>query len=169
LQEKSQENLVELLERLRQGKLTTREIYHFIQKCGEQNFREARPDIERLLKSDIPELRFVSLKVLTRYWDLMEFWSVAKDVLENDPDEECRFRAASDLAYLKRDTGDKITLSVLARVVRNEQENSIVRQSAYAAMTEIIHYDPREQFRLAVKDRNLIEDVDWSLVDSYLC
>ena len=168
MERKSREELEGLLESLRRDALSPHEIYHAIQAFGEMNFQEARPEVERFLKSEDAELRFVALKVLTRYWHLAEHWQTARDVLEHDPDEECRFRAASALADLKRNTQDRFTLRVLAHVVRNEQENPIVREEAYAAMKAILDFDPREQFQIASRGLDWEKGVDWKMVDSYL-
>ncbi len=72
--EKSQEELEQLLDALRQGKLKGHEIYRAVQAFGENNFQVARPEVEALLQSDDFELRFVALKVLTGYWHLAEHW-----------------------------------------------------------------------------------------------
>lgn len=164
----SREELFRRLEAIRKGTLSKREIYRAIQAFGEMNFQEARPEVERLLHHEEPELRHVALKVLTRYWRLPEHWKTAREVLEHDPDAECRIRAATDLGSLKMNTQDKATLAVLAQVVQNQQEDFIVRASAYAAMKAVLHYDPREQFHLAAHSLDFEHEVDWELVNSYL-
>ena len=168
MEELNREELFHRLEAIRRGTLSKRELYRSIQAFGETDFQVARPEVERFLQSEEPELRFVALKVLTRYWRLPEHWKTARDVLEHDPDEECRFRAASDLGSLKMNTKDRETLSVLAHVARNEQEKPVVREAAYAAMKAVLHYDPQEQLQLAAHSLNLEKDVDWEMVDSYL-
>ena len=168
MEKKSREELASLLEALRHDKMSAREVYHAIQAFGELNFQEAQSEVERFLKSEDPELRFIALKVLTRYWHLEKHWKTAQDVLEHDPDEDCRFRAAHALAGLRRNTQDRSTLKVLARVVRNEQEKRVVREAAYAAMREIIHYNPREQLHIASRGFDLAKEIDWKMVDSYL-
>jgi len=168
MEKKNREELVSLLKALRHGALSPRETYRAIQAFGEMNFQEARPEVEGFLKSEDPELRFVSLKVLTRYWHLDEYWETAREILEHDPDGDCRFRAAHALADLKRNTQDRQTLQVLARVVRNKQEEPVVRESAYAAMKAILHFDPREQFHTATLRFDLDKEADWEMVDSYL-
>lgn len=168
MEEKSREELVGLLQALRRYTLSSREIYHAIQAFGEANFQEARPEVEQLLQNEDPELRFVALKVLACYWNLNEHWQTARWVLEHDADEDCRFRAATALSCLKRDTQDSQTLKVLAHVVQNEQEKLVVRESAYAAMKAILHHDPREQFHIASRGFDLAQEVDWKLVDKYL-
>jgi hypothetical protein len=164
---KSQEELEQLLAALRKGKLVGREIYRAVQAFGENNYQAARPEVESLLKSDDPELRFVSLKVLTRYWHLSEHWETAYSVMLHDPDEDCRFRAAHDLGSLERNTQDTRTLKVLAQVVCNDQENLIVREAAYAAMRGVLYYDPREQFHMATRKFDLAKEADWDMVRKY--
>lgn len=166
--ERSREELLCLLETLRFGKLSNHDIYDAIQAFGEMNFREAHPVVEHFLKSEDSELRSVALKVLTLYWHLNEYWEMACQTLLRDPDGDCRLGAAHALAYLKRDTEDRATLTVLARVVRNKQEEPIVRQAAYAAMRAVLHYNPREQWPMAIKELDFTKDIDWQFVDSYL-
>lgn len=160
--------LVLQLQDLQQGKIPAREIYHTIHEFGRMGFLEARPVVERFLTSEDPQLRAIALEVLVRHWRLAEHWDTARRFLEQDPDEDCRMRGASMLETLKRNTQDRRTLAVLARVVRNEHERPIVREAAYAAMRGILHYDPREQFQLAAKGIDLARGVDWQMVDAYL-
>ncbi|SRR6266446_324899 len=153
--EKSQEELEQLLDALRQGKLKGHEIYRAVQAFGENNFQVARPEVEALLQSDDFELRFVALKVLTGYWHLAEHWETAYQVLLHDPEVECRFRAATDLGSLKRNTQDARTLNVLAHIVCNEQEELV------------LHYDPKEQWHIASRKFDLATGVDWEMVKRY--
>jgi hypothetical protein len=165
--EKNQEELKRKLNALRQGKLEGREVYRAVQDFGENNFQAARSEVEALLESDVPDLRFVALKVLTRYWRLMEHWETACAVLLHDPEVECRFRAASDLGSLMMNTQDTRTLKVLAQVVCNEQEEDVVREEAYAAMKAILQYDPHEQFHIASRSFDLAKEADWEMVKRY--
>lgn len=148
MEQKSWEELISLIVALRHNTLSMREIYHAIQTFGEMNFQEARPEVEQFLTSEDPELRFVALKVLTRYWHLDEHWETARKILLHDPDEDCRFRAADAIADLRRNSQDRQTLKLLAHVVHNEQEKAVVRAAAYAAMKAVLHFDPHEQFTL---------------------
>jgi hypothetical protein len=43
-----------------------------------------------------------------------------------------------------------------------------VRESAYAAMKEIVQYNPREQLFIASLQFHFEHDVDWRFVDSYV-
>ncbi len=164
----SRDELERRLADLRRGALPPSETYHTIHQFGRAHFLEARPDVERFLTDDDPELRYIALEVLTTHWRLPEHWETARHFLEQDPFDGNRILGASALESLKQDTRDRPTLAVLARVVRNEQERRMVREAAYIAMQGIIHYDPRAQFNLSATGVNLAHDVDWALVDSYL-
>src|SRR5205807_6384504 len=104
----------------------------------------------------------------TRHWNLAEHWETARRFLERDPDTDCRLMGASALEALKQNTRDTRTLGVLARVVRNEQEQGIVRRASYRAMLGVLRHDPREQFELASQGDDLPAVVDWTMVDQYL-
>jgi hypothetical protein len=164
----NREQLVRWLVDIRQNKLNARELYHAIHELGRAEFLEARPEVERLLSSEDPELRYVALEVVTRHWRLAEHWNTAKRFLELDADTDCRMIGASALETLKRNTQDRRTLEVLARVVRNNQEKQIVREAAYAAMLGILGANPREHVRMASRGIDLERDVKWEMVDSYL-
>ncbi len=164
----TQEELEGWLENLRQGKLSSPEMYHAIHEFGRAGFEAARPDIERLLTSDDPELRYIALETLTRHFRLAEHYETAKQFLEHDPDVDCRMMGASALKGFKRNTHDRRTLGILARVVRNDKETPIVRKAAYAAMLGVRHYNMQEQLRYVTKRIDLEHEVDWAMVDSYL-
>ena len=164
---KNREELKQLLNALRQGKLKGHEVNRAVQTFGENSFQEARPEVESLLTSDDFELRFVALKVLTAYWRLAEHWETARLVLLHDPEVECRFRAAENLGSLEQDTQDVRTLSILAHVVCNEQEDPIVREASYAAMLKVIRYDSQEQWRIAFNRGDFTTLVDWEMVKHY--
>jgi len=163
----TKEKYSDLVEDLRQGKISSSEMYQTIHEIGRENVREARPLVEHFLTNEDAQLRSIALEVLTNHWRLSAYWQTAKDFLEHDPDEDCRMRGASALQALKMNTQHRPTLAVLARVVRNEREETIVREAAYAAMKGVLHYDPREQFKLASRGTNLSQEVDWKMVDSY--
>jgi hypothetical protein len=160
--------LLHQMRNLQQGKMSSHEMYHTIHEFGREDFLEARPVVESFLTHEDAQLRYIALEVLTNHWRLAEHWQTARDFLEHDPDEDCRRRGASSLALLKMNTKDRSTLAILARVVSNGREDKIVRIAAYAAMKGVIHFDPREQFKMASRGLNLSQDVDWGMVESYL-
>ena len=162
------EQLAARLEDLRKGKIAKNKLYHVIHEFGKQHFIEARQEVEHFLKSDDASLRAISLEVLAGHWEITEYCEMAWHILVTDVDEECRFRAASIIGAWKRNTQDKQSLLRLARVVRNDQEDKVVRESAYAAMKAIVQYNPREQIFIASPKFNFEQDVDWRFINSYL-
>jgi hypothetical protein len=160
--------LTHLLDDVRLHRLDDRALYKAIYQFGRQGFVQARPTVETFLTHENPDLRYIALEVLTRHWHLEQHWETARRFLEQDDDTQCRMMGASALAVLRRNSQDTRTLQVLARVVRDNSEKVGVREATYAAMREIIQYDPREQLRLSGRDLDLERDIDWNMVDSYL-
>jgi uncharacterized protein YjbI with pentapeptide repeats len=162
------DELFQQMHKLQQGKMSSREMYHTIHEFGREDFLQARPVVERFLTHDDAQLRYIALEVLTNHWRLAEHWQTARDFLEHDPDDDCRRMGASSLEALKMNTKDRPTLEVLARVVCNEQEDGMVRVSAYTAMHGVIHFNPREHFKMTCKWTSLLREIDWDMVKSYL-
>lgn len=157
-----------LLQQIRRNELQGRQLYRAVHEFGKTGFIKARKDIEDLLMSEDPEIRYISLEVLTRHWQIVEHWETARRFLEEDGDTDCRIMGASALETLKRGQRDYTTLNVLAHVVANSQEKHIVREAAYAAMLGVLHPDPQEQARMAIRGIDLEHDVDWNLIKSHL-
>jgi hypothetical protein len=164
----TKDELLQQMLDLQQGKIPRNDIYHTIHEFGRENFREARPVVESFLTHENEQFRYIALEVLTNHWRLAEHWQTARDFLEHDSDDDCRRMGASSLEALKMNTKDRPTLEVLARVVCNEQEGKMVRVSAYTAMHGVIHFNPREHFKMTCKWLNLFEEIDWDMVKSYL-
>jgi HEAT repeat protein len=164
-----QEELKQALVDLRQGREPAMGLFDAIHAFGEQQVVEAVPVIHPYLQSDDPDIRYITLHVLTMHFRLAEYTDTALEMLEHDPDETCRRWAAAGLLSLKADTQDRRVLAALARVVANEHEERIVRLAAYSAMRGIMHYDSNEQLALASDAAFDIErDVDWNFVRSFL-
>lgn len=153
---------------LQAGTLPPEDTYHVVHEFGEHNFREAFPVVEPLLHSSDPQLRAVALEVIAGHWRMSGYWDTIVTRLTEDPDIDCRFRAASLIGALKRNTGDSATLHLLAQVVSNTAEHHLVRKAAYGAMLSIIHYVPLEVFRARSPRFDLDRDADWEMVKRYV-
>ncbi len=162
----SRDELQRQLQKLEAGTLTESEAYSTLHELGRAHLVEARPVVERYLHNDDPELRKIALEVLTRHWRLQDHWQTARQFLEHDPDIECRMMGAAALDVLKRNTRDRATLEVLARVVRDERERPLVREAAYAAMQAVLHYEPKQQLTMASRGVDL-NAIDWTVVNAY--
>ena len=165
--DKQIDKLKQKLEDIRRG-LEPSDGYYAIHEFGDENFIEARPEVEHFLTSDDPRLRYIALHVLTQHFGLQEYWGTALTFLRHDPDEDCRRMAASSLASLKRNTKDTKTLEALARSVSNKSEDEDVRIRAYTAMREVLDFDGREQMRIVGPEFDLERDADWQMIHSYI-
>lgn len=159
--------LKKALEDIKDGRRPPKGLFDTIHEFGDEEFTEAAPIIEKFLTNADPRLRYISLHVLTMHFRLQKYWKVAVQMLENDPDEDCRIMAISALRSLKRNTSDRETLTILVRLIRDEQEQKYVRESAYRAMRGIIAYNNVEQLNMATGDFDWDKDVDWDMVNSY--
>ncbi|HEX4208110.1 MAG TPA: HEAT repeat domain-containing protein [Ktedonobacteraceae bacterium] len=139
-----------------------------IHEFGEERFTEALPEITSYLTSTNERLRYMALHVLTYHFQLKDYKYAAVNMLQHDPDEECRQQAASGLGVLMKNTGDHESLHALAQAMHNEEEDDLLHLSAYRSMRRIVHDDRKEQNELDY-DRFVASDiVDWEFVDSYL-
>jgi hypothetical protein len=96
------------------------------------------------------------------------YWDTIVRRLTEDPDIDCRFRAAILMGAIKRNTGDPEALHLLAQVVSTTSEDPSVRALAYGAMLSILHYPPLDVFRTSGPRFDLDRDVDWEMVRQYL-
>lgn len=127
---------------------------------GKGHFLEARPEIEKFLSSDDPEMRKTALLVLVFGFGLYDYLDTARQFLEHDPDVHVRMIGASALGTIMRNTSNEHTLALLASVVRNDKEDTFVRRTAYAEMRSVLQDNPREHFTLATSRLHFPEDVD---------
>ncbi len=163
-----QDELERAFRALQGGILPPEETYHVVHEFGRHNFQNAFPVVEPLLRSRAPQLRAVALEVIAGHWRMPGYWDTICRRLTEDPDVECRFRAASLIGSIKRDTGDQGALHLLAQVVSNTAEHHLVRASAYGAMLQILHYPSMEVFRTSGGKFDPDRDADWELVRRYL-
>lgn len=124
--------------------------------------------MEPLLHSSNPQLRAVALEVIAGHWEMPGYWDMIVRRLTEDPDVDCRFRAATLIGSLKRNTGDQEALHLLAQVVSKSAEHHLVRTSAYGAMLSIIHYVPMDVFRARAPRFDRERDAAWEMVQRYL-
>lgn len=157
-----------VLEEFHAGKINKSKLYSTIHLFGQADLIEARPDVERFLTNERPDLRSIALHVLTLHFKLQEHWQTAVDFLLYDPDISCRSKGASALEWLKRNTRDSRTLSILASVATNKNEEIGVRGDAYTAMRGIFSYDNEEQLHIIDHNFNLERDADWEFVRTCL-
>jgi Anticodon binding domain len=120
-----------------QKELDAQDLYLVVQMFAEFLYIQARTFVERYIQDPRDEIRQVAIKAITWYWKLPEYWQVAVDSLTQDEELLNQFRAASNLAQMKRGTSDLLTLGTLAYVVNDSEQDSEVRFHAYQAMRQI--------------------------------
>lgn len=151
---------------IRKGGRPRKGLVNAIHNFGEERYMDALPEIKKYITSTNATLRYIALHVLTFHYELAEYAPVALNMMQHDPDEECRLMAISGLGSLRRGTGDPQALKVLAALVTNENESSLAREKAYAALREIVTTDRQEQRRLA-GERVKLDHMDWDFVRRY--
>ncbi len=159
-----------LLELLQKQELPTDVLPHAIVLVAKHRDAEriarAKPILRTYLDHPAPLVRKEAIWALGRWWKFSEFEEKFQEILVRDPDEECRWTAASSLGSIREGTKDAATLKLLATVVLNEGEHGIVRSSAYGAILTVLG-GPRASEALRMHDFiEKIPDVDWDLVRS---
>ena len=151
---------------LERGEIPDSAAYTAIHLLGEASCLEARDAIEGYLESPEFDLRGIALNVLTLHWGLAEHADTALRFLRDDEDEDNRSLAATSLGVLFEGTRDDDRLRQLAPAVRNEEEDAMVRQSAYTAMLQILGV-PADERPPSTRFMDLANDVDWDLVSRW--
>ena len=150
------------LEDYRAGKFDASHYDMLIMGWGKSRLLEARPDIESFLHSPDDDLRKSALYALTTYFGLQDYWPTALQFLLYDPDFLVRSEGAYALAWLKKNTGDRGTLSVLASVVCDPYDDETVREDAYRSM-RIVAFGESKPLGLSFC---LERDADWDFVNA---
>jgi hypothetical protein len=151
------------LAKLRSGSIPEDAIYSVLHQFGESSFFEAKRDIEKYLRHDDPQLRYIALNVLTLHWKCSTHRETCVQFVLNDDDSENRRLGTSGLAALLEGTRDAEALRVLLQVFHNESEEWHVRDSAYSAILYILGRPVNEQ-PVASRKLDYSRDVRWELV-----
>src|SRR5579883_2004082 len=137
-QEREKHNpLVQQLEDYRAGKLNPSYYRSMIMDWGKTGMLEARPDIEPFLHHPDPFIRSNALHALAIYFRLQDYWPTAVHFMLYDPHFIARREGALALGWLKNNTQDRRTLSILASVVSDPYDNEDTRDYAYDAMQRV--------------------------------
>jgi hypothetical protein len=171
-----QRDLSRRIEELNTGTLRDPEdVHHTIQQAGKYHREEALPGIIRELRtSPVVDIRTAALMVLLGELGLTQeeqqpYWDDACHFVEADQDFHERSVGLIALGTIKRGTYDRQTLEILAPFVADENENEILRRSAYASMLAVIGRSRMEAFTVGSAERfSFPGQVDWTMVRSYL-
>jgi HEAT repeat protein len=147
--------------------LSSDDTYTALFELGSAQVLDAIPVIERFLTHANPDFRRLALQSLVFDYHLQRHWETARQMLHRDPDVDVRMMAAAALGRLRRSTQDRVTLRILANLVRDEDEDTFVRQDAYDAMLSVLQPDSWPRFGM-LRTIDLDTNVDWDMVDFYL-
>lgn len=156
------EELNRLLNKLKNDKMSKKDIAHIISLFGSNIFKEAKREIERYIDDKDEIIRYNVLTTLILDFGLREHYKTARRLLLNDPDAEVRGLSATCIGSLKRETKDKEALSILLNTLKNKKEHWLVRSSAYSAILDILGI-PRRQQPGALGD-DFEDYIDWNLI-----
>ncbi len=138
-----------------------------ILQWGKTLLLDAQSEIEPFLYSPDASVRSSALHTLACSFHLNDYWPIAVQFLLYDSEYGPRTQGATALAWLKEGSRDRATLHILASVVRDPYEYTLVRDDAYQAMIvvengqergwEILDTPPGKSF-------DLQRDTDWNFV-----
>jgi hypothetical protein len=160
-----------LLEALRKGMLTVREIDRAILHFGASGYLKARPDVEQLLSSSHAGLRARALEVLILYWNLFSDYKERAFQFLADPDPGCRKQGLRCLNPEGEVFNDLPILQTYARTITNTAEFTSVRLCAYnellIATGYHLDYDHWQEINEHLEGGGKLEQapwIDWNLV-----
>ncbi|GCE13884.1 HEAT repeat domain-containing protein [Tengunoibacter tsumagoiensis] len=162
--------LAQKLTDLQQGKIRDEDLYHTIWTLGKAEYWPAKPTIEQYLDyTGDEDVRVAAMMVLTNRFGAKDrkYWEMARDILAN-PDSYHRSEAITVLTIMKNNTHDLETLQLLAAIVNNPKEASLIRTFAYAAMHQIIRFDPLKSKQITDDPFDIDRDTDWEFVHRYI-
>jgi hypothetical protein len=136
--EKGSLSLRQKLTLLRKGRLGNDDIAAAVADFGQQNFLEAKGDVEELLQHPDSIVRYNAMGALAYEWGTCSVPERIIDILMTDEDEDCRGQAAGALGSLFRDTRDNRTMHVLSSVVQDPDQRDDLRSFAYTAFLDVV-------------------------------
>ncbi len=160
----SKEILRKLLEELKKNKLSTSQVTGLITLFGQEQFKEARKEVERYLDSTNALERYSALSTLVYEWGIQDIRRKIEKMSIDDHDEDVRGNAVSCLGSLLRGSNDKKALRLLLKVLKDKEEHWMVRSSAYSSILDIIGVPRQEQPGALGSDYE--KYVDWKLIKS---
>jgi HEAT repeats len=143
---------------LRNGKVPPEELYNLIHTFGNEGFLEAEPDVVALLNHPDARFRELAVRVLTYHWDLRKHRDELIRLLRHDPDYKVRFFTAGGMGFVFRDSRDPVVSQALIDKIRDNDEDTYMRGSAYDALRKVwSKHDPAD-FTADWKERDKAYD-----------
>ena len=127
----------ELYRLLKAGSLESEKIVHAVTMIGKARLIEAESLLVQLLNDPDEFTRQQTLIVLGMDLDFTQYGPIAIEMMESDPDRDCRRAAAMCVGNAYHQTQDRQVLKRLANVVRS-RDNDDVRGFAYKAIFNVL-------------------------------
>jgi hypothetical protein len=151
------QQLATLTNRLKDEVIDPRELADAISDLGDVHYMPARPLIERCLSHSDEWVRRNAIQALTVDFKAQEHRATCETMIEKETDFDVRLCAISGLGSLLFGTNDIRGLQLLARIVRDSDEDLGHRECAYESIQSITGVPvPNQTSRL--------RDVDWGLI-----
>jgi len=134
---------------------------------------ESRSATERNLGHPNPDVRAVAIHLLTHKWaDDTEVNTICEKALNEDKHPTVRGAALSGLGIHNSGTEDRRIGRILSALIKNESEDTFVREAAYRALFLLsgkeVECESGEDILAALRDIRIPAGVDWELVNSFL-
>jgi hypothetical protein len=133
---------------------------------------DSRTTTERNLGHPDPNVRAVAIHLLTHKWaDDADVNSTCEKALNEDKDPTVQAAALCCLGIYNAGSKDRRLGKILSAIVKNECEDTYVRESAYRALFHLSNkqedFQEPEEVLAAIREIRIPDDVDWKLVDSF--
>ena len=134
---------------------------------------ESRSTTERNLGHPNPDVRAAAIHFVTHKWgNDTEVNSICEKALNEDRHPTVRGAALSGLGIHNAGTKDRRLGGILSAIIKNESEETYVREAAYSALFLLSgkeeEFECGEDLHAAMCGIRIPDGVDWQLVDSFL-
>jgi hypothetical protein len=140
-------------------------LYALVHRVGHEDGvkASAQPIVESLLNAPAPPIRDIALQVLTIMWQCQEHRPTCERILEQDVDDDVRRAAVFGLISLLEGTRDPLALRILLRTFCDEDQDAVLRDSAYTAVLAVLGR-PLSEWPPGTRLLDHVRDVNWELV-----
>lgn len=166
-----EERLATMLRHLERPRLDVNTTHNLIRELGDEQYRAARPVIEHFLTHPDHALHRAALHVLVGEWCLGDetYLAASKRLFTDDLEPVCRLAGVRFLARGTRfmEQAAPESLSVLAHVTQNPQEERELRLAAYQGMRTILKGKSVQELA-KLPEISSLDDIDCAVVESYV-
>lgn len=143
------------------------DLYAALIRAGKDRLTGLRDAVQPLLGHQDPEIRSGALQTLAFFWRLPEYRDSVIDYVE-DSDPTVRSWAIHAWAGYRAGTRDRDSISRLWAVLRNDNEDIDVRQSAFLGMLTIYGVSSEEYWKGIYADLKKDRSAAWDRIRAIL-